>query len=75
MSTREITKRIAEAPPRFKARLAGVFEVLEEVTSAFGQGTDLWTIPTTMLRLPHACVLCNGGHPASGDGQKRRGEL
>jgi hypothetical protein len=37
MSTREITKRIAEASPRFKARLAGVFEALEEVTSAFGQ--------------------------------------
>jgi hypothetical protein len=30
-------ERIAEASPRFKARMAGVFEVLEGMTSAFGQ--------------------------------------
>jgi hypothetical protein len=30
-------ERIAEASPRFKARMAGVFEVLEGTTSAFGQ--------------------------------------
>jgi Domain of unknown function (DUF4386) len=30
-------ERIAEASPRFKARIAGVFEVLEGMTSAFGQ--------------------------------------
>lgn len=30
-------ERIAEASPRFKARLAGVFEALEGLTSAFGQ--------------------------------------
>src|ERR1700690_2278316 len=30
-------ERIAGASPRFKARMAGVFESLEGVTSAFGQ--------------------------------------
>jgi len=30
-------ERIAEASPRFKARMAGVFEMLEGMTSAFGQ--------------------------------------
>jgi hypothetical protein len=30
-------ERVAEASPRFKARMAGVFEVLEGMTSAFGQ--------------------------------------
>ena len=30
-------ERIAEASPRFKARMAGVFEMLEGLTSAFGQ--------------------------------------
>ena len=30
-------ERLAEASPRFKARMAGVFEVLEGMTSAFGQ--------------------------------------
>jgi hypothetical protein len=30
-------ERIAEASPRFKARVAGVFEALEGLTSAFGQ--------------------------------------
>jgi len=30
-------ERIAEASPRFKARVAGVFEMLEGMTSAFGQ--------------------------------------
>lgn len=37
MSTTAMTPRIAEASPRFKARLAGVFEMLEGMTSAFGQ--------------------------------------
>jgi hypothetical protein len=32
-----MTKRIAEASPRFKARMAGVFELLEGFTSSFGQ--------------------------------------
>ena len=32
-----MTDRITEASPRFKARMAGVFEVLEGMTSAFGQ--------------------------------------
>jgi hypothetical protein len=32
-----VMERIAEASPRFKARMAGVFEVLEGMTSAFGQ--------------------------------------
>ncbi len=32
-----ITQRIAEASPRFKARIAGVFELLEALTSGFGQ--------------------------------------
>src|ERR1700731_4247815 len=30
-------ERIAEASPRFKARVAGIFEMLEGMTSAFGQ--------------------------------------
>ena len=30
-------ERIAEASPRFKPRVAGVFEMLEGMTSAFGQ--------------------------------------
>ncbi len=30
-------ERVAEASPRFKARVAGVFEALEGLTSAFGQ--------------------------------------
>jgi uncharacterized protein DUF4386 len=37
MSTTGMMERIAEASPRSKARLAGVFEVLEGLTSAFGQ--------------------------------------
>ncbi len=36
MSTNE-TKRIAEASPRFKARMAGVFEMLEGMASSSGQ--------------------------------------
>jgi hypothetical protein len=32
-----MTDQIAEASPRFKARMAGVFEILEGLTSAFGQ--------------------------------------
>src|ERR1700693_3884071 len=30
-------ERTSEASPRFKARMAGVFEMLEGLTSAFGQ--------------------------------------
>jgi hypothetical protein len=37
MNTAVTTGRIAEASPRCKARLAGVFEALEGMTSAFGQ--------------------------------------
>src|SRR5438046_5556435 len=37
MSTTVIMSRIAEASPRFKARMAGVFELLEALTSGFGQ--------------------------------------
>jgi len=37
MSTAEITKRIAEASPRSRARLAGVFEALEGTATASGQ--------------------------------------
>ncbi|MBZ5652795.1 MAG: DUF4386 domain-containing protein [Acidobacteriia bacterium] len=32
-----MTERIAETSPRFRARVAGVFEMLEGMTSAFGQ--------------------------------------
>ena len=35
MSTTVMTDRIAEASPRFKARMAGVFQLLEAVTAAF----------------------------------------
>jgi len=37
MSTTAMTGQLAEASPRFKSRLAGVFEALEGITSAFGQ--------------------------------------
>src|SRR6266851_6816519 len=37
MSAAEMMERIAEVSPRFKARIAGVFEALEGLTSAFGQ--------------------------------------
>jgi hypothetical protein len=37
MTAAVMTERIAEASPRLKARMAGVFELLEGVTSAFGQ--------------------------------------
>ena len=30
-------ERIAEASPRFKARMAGVSQLLEAITAAFGQ--------------------------------------
>ena len=30
-------ERIAEASPRFKARVAGVFQLLEALTATFGQ--------------------------------------
>ena len=30
-------ERIAEASPRFKARMAGVFQLLEALTATFGQ--------------------------------------
>ncbi len=30
-------ERMAEASPRFKARMAGVFEALEGLTSAYGR--------------------------------------
>jgi hypothetical protein len=33
----EMMERIAEVSPRFKARMAGVFEALEGLTSAYGQ--------------------------------------
>jgi hypothetical protein len=32
--TERLTKRIAETSPRFKARMAGVFQLLEAITSA-----------------------------------------
>ena len=32
-----MTERIAEGSPRFKARVAGLFELLEALTSGFGQ--------------------------------------
>jgi len=32
-----MTERITEASPRFKARIAGLFELLEGLTSGFGQ--------------------------------------
>jgi hypothetical protein len=35
MSTAEMTDLIAEASPRFKARMAGVFQLLEALTAAF----------------------------------------
>jgi hypothetical protein len=37
MSAAEMAERIAGMSPRFKARMAGVFEVLEALTSGFGQ--------------------------------------
>jgi len=37
MSTAVMTKRIAEASPRFKARMAGVSYLLGSLTSVFGQ--------------------------------------
>jgi hypothetical protein len=37
MGTAALTERIAEGSPRFKARVAGVFEALEGLTSAYGQ--------------------------------------
>src|SRR5438477_12667773 len=37
MSTAVMTKRIAETSPRFRARMAGLFELLEALTSGFGQ--------------------------------------
>ncbi len=37
MSAAVITERVPELSPRFKARLAGVFQGLEGATSAFGQ--------------------------------------
>jgi hypothetical protein len=37
MGTTAWTERIAEGSPRFKARVAGVFEALEGLTSAYGQ--------------------------------------
>src|SRR6266496_4227958 len=37
MSTAVMMERIAEASPRLKARMAGVFELLEALTSGFGQ--------------------------------------
>src|SRR6266436_10198540 len=37
MSTAAMTEPITEASPRFKARIAGLFELLEALTSGFGQ--------------------------------------
>ena len=37
MSTAVMTERIAEASPRFKARMAGVSYLLGSLTSVFGQ--------------------------------------
>ncbi|HYW47285.1 MAG TPA: DUF4386 domain-containing protein [Bryobacteraceae bacterium] len=37
MSTGAMTQRIAESSPRFKARMAGVCQLLEAVTAGFGQ--------------------------------------
>jgi hypothetical protein len=37
MSTAEMMDRIAETSPRFKARMAGVSQLLEAVTATFGQ--------------------------------------
>jgi Domain of unknown function (DUF4386) len=37
MTSSNLTDRITETSPRFKARMAGVFEALEGLTSAFGQ--------------------------------------
>lgn len=37
MSAAALTERIAQGSPRFRARVAGVFEALEGLTSAYGQ--------------------------------------
>jgi len=37
MGTAEVTNRIAEASPGFKARMAGAFQLLEALTATFGQ--------------------------------------
>jgi Domain of unknown function (DUF4386) len=37
MTSSDMTDRIREASPRFKARMAGAFQLLEAVTAAFGQ--------------------------------------
>ena len=37
MSTNVITERTTKASPRFKARIAGLFDLLEGLTSGFGQ--------------------------------------
>src|SRR3984893_12034164 len=37
MSTAEMMDRIAETSPRLKARMAGVFQLLEAVTAAYGE--------------------------------------
>jgi hypothetical protein len=37
MSTAEMTDRISEASPRFKARMAGACQLLEAITATFGQ--------------------------------------
>jgi hypothetical protein len=37
MNTTERTKRITDASPRFKARLAGAFTLIEGISSVFGQ--------------------------------------
>src|ERR1700690_4434439 len=37
MNTVALTQRLAEVSPRFKARMAGVFQLLEALTAGFGQ--------------------------------------
>jgi hypothetical protein len=52
MSTSVMMERIAEASPRFKARITGVFYLLTMLTGIFAQGFVSGRLPTPRLRRP-----------------------
>ena len=73
MSTAALADRLGEASPRFKARMAGVFQLLEAVTASFGRGysfsAGLLSLATPRLQQPISWDTSGyfgwGSHPRS----------
>jgi hypothetical protein len=57
MSTATVTKRIADAPPRNKARMAGALYLLAVLTAAFGELSGRGAVGVTAGLIAVACYI------------------